>query len=574
MSTRSISTENQHGVTVITGAGAEGALAKALAGEGAQRVMLVAMARHRDGADRLAEALGERAVGVFTTERPQVPVEIADAATAFADAHEVDWVVAHGGGTCVGIAKAVALNREVKIAAVPTTYAGSERTDIWGLSADGKKTTGRDSKVRPSIVAYDPELSVGLPLPMTLQSLLNALSHSVEALYAVERTPEAEEAARKSVPLIMQALETLPGLPHDLDARASALAGAGLAGVALSGASMALHHKLAHVLGGLGLPHAPTHAALLPYSLAFNGPGAPEAVVALQQLTGVEDVPGALFDVLKSADLPADLKTLGVTWDQLEVLMERALSKQYPNPRPLDADSLKALLADAWLGRRPSWSPKQVALPSITGPHSGLYASTLGAEIESAEQVVIAVHGRGSDAEAMTRRIMGIVDHEDGLSILAPQAAARSWYPKGFLVPPTENEPHLSSALAALDAAWAKARSHHRAEDITLVGFSQGACLLLGWLKSRPHRPGAVAAFSGASIPVEGDFGQLAGVPVYMGKSAEDSWIPQAAFDETVAALQVAGARVTTEVPPGAEHTITAADAAHFNTLIDTSLER
>lgn len=570
----SVRDESVDGVRVLSGVGAEGRLVEALVEAGARRVLLIAMRRHAEGAARLSEALGERAAGIFTTDRPQVPQPVADAATAHAREVGADWLVSHGGGTVVGIAKAVALSLPVKIAAIPTTYAGSERTDIWGLTRGDDKITGRDARVRPALVAYDPTLSQSLPLPMSLQSLVNALSHSVEALYAERATARAREAALQSVPRIIEALRGLSASPADLEARALALEGAGLAGAALGGADMALHHKLAHVLGGLGLPHAPTHAALLPFTLAFNGPSAPEAMATLKSLSGIEELPGWLFDVLARAGLPASLEALGVQWDQLELLVGRALARRYPNPRPLTAEGIRGLLVDAWLGRRPTWAPRRVSLETPEGPHAGLEAVVAGAPLASARRVVIAVHGRGGDAERMAAQVLGFAEGVEGVSVLAPQAAARAWYPHGFRAPVVDNEPHLSSALASLDAAWAAATEGRDPAAVLVTGFSQGACLLLGWLETRAARPGAVVIFSGARPPLEGDYGQLEGVPVFMTISEEDRWIPLATFDETAQAIEAAGAALTARRRPGDEHVITPEGAAQLNHMLEDRDER
>ena len=169
-----------HDPRVVFGVGAERAAPELLAKLGARRVLLIAQERHAEGAERLAHALGERCAGIFTTDRPQVPGEVADAAAARARDAGADWVLAHGGGTPIGIAKAVALALPVQVAAIPTTYAGSERTNVWGVVRDGRKTTGRDDRVRPRLVVYDPELTLALDRALSLDSLFNALAHSVE----------------------------------------------------------------------------------------------------------------------------------------------------------------------------------------------------------------------------------------------------------------------------------------------------------------------------------------------------------------------------------------------------------
>lgn len=339
---------------VVFGVGAESAVAELLLELGAERVLLVAQARHAEGAQRIAHALGERAVSVFTSELAQVPGEVADAAVAAARAARVDWVVAHGGGTPIGIAKAIALELPVSIAAVPTTYAGSERTDIWGITREGRKLTGRDARVRPKLVVYDPLLTLPLSRALSLDSLFNALAHSVEALYAADATAEARRAAEDSIKPLVAGLVAIADAPTDVAGRTLALRGAALASIALGGASMGLHHKLAHVLGGsIGTPHARTHATLLPYTLGFNARAAPQAMQVLARALGNDDPPAFLYDLQRTLGLTTSLRSLGVTEDQLPLIADEVLQVSYPNPRPVDRASLLALLQDALHDRRP-----------------------------------------------------------------------------------------------------------------------------------------------------------------------------------------------------------------------------
>jgi maleylacetate reductase len=339
---------------VVFGAGAESAAPDLLIELGARRVLLIAQARHGEGAERVARALGARAAFVFTSDQPQVPGEVADAAVAQARASDVDWVLAHGGGTPIGIAKAIALALPISIAAVPTTYAGSERTNIWGITRGGKKATGRDDRVRPRLVVYDPLLTLDLDRAFSLDSLFNALAHSVEALYAADVTPDARSAAEESLPLLTLGITAVAADPRALEGRATALRGAALASRAFGAASMGLHHKLAHVLGGsLGTPHARTHATLLSYTLGFNAPAAPGAVRALSRAWNCDDPAAYLNDLQRSLGLQTSLRALGVTEDKLAAIADEALEARYENPRPVDRRSLLGLLDDALHDRRP-----------------------------------------------------------------------------------------------------------------------------------------------------------------------------------------------------------------------------
>jgi maleylacetate reductase len=347
-------TVQDSGDVVLFGPDSAAGLPAELASRGAERVLVVASPRWPALRHALAAALGSRHAGSFTDVAPQVPERVARAVVTAAQDTHCDWVLAIGGGSAIGAAKLVALDRPgVQLAAVPTTYAGSERTDIWGRSQDGHKQTGRDARVRPRLVAYDPAFPGTMPRLLRLRSLLNALAHSIEALYASEATPAAQTAARASLGPLWRALGS-PELPSE-DSRAEALYGAWQASEALGGASMGLHHKLAHVLAGsFGTGHAPTHATLLPHTLGFNLPAAPGLLSALQEAWGVERPAAALFDRLDQLGLSTALSDLGLTAENAHEAARLATRQPYPNPRPLDREALTDLLEQARLGRRPT----------------------------------------------------------------------------------------------------------------------------------------------------------------------------------------------------------------------------
>lgn len=540
------------------GVGTEARVAEQLVSLGARRVLLLCQERHRAGADRVAAALGGRSIGIFSEVAQHVPRDLADRASARATELHADWVVAHGGGSTVGLAKAIALQSDVRIAAIPTTYAGSERTNIWGLSADGQKQTGRDDRVLPQLVVYDPELSRGLPLMLSQQSLLNAMAHSVEALYAADATPRAREAAAESLEPLLRALRGLAAQPDDLALRSDALYGAYLAGTALGRATMGLHHKLAHVLGGsFGLPHAPTHAVILPYVVAFNAPRAPEALEVMQHALGADDVPALLWDTAQRLGLPTAVSKLGLRRQDLARAAELVLEATSNNPRELTRATLLELLSDAWHDRRPSLGARRVPL-SVRGPHAGLAAAAAGEP--QAPAAVIVVHGRGSSAEKLLERVRRLAPRAATLHFVAPQAADNTWYPQGFTSPLEKNQPKLDSAVSAVEAAWQEVTRRVEPHRVAVVGFSQGACLLLGWLRQGGATPGQVVALSGAAIALPGDFANLEGRRVFLSASREDSWVPADRFAATAAELAQAGARVTVDQRPGDTHAITPAD--------------
>jgi homogentisate 1,2-dioxygenase len=555
---------------VVFGAGAEASTAELLVELGARRVLLIAQDRHAEGAERIARALGDRAAGVFTTDRPQVPSEVADAAVTRAHDAGVDWVLAHGGGTPIGVAKAIALALPVSIGAVPTTYAGSERTNIWGITRDGKKTTGRDDRVRPRLVVYDPALTLALDRAISLDSLFNALAHSVEAFYAADATPDLRRAAEESFEPLIAGIRAIAAAPGDLAGRELALRGAALASMALGGASMGLHHKLAHVLGGsFDTPHARTHATLLPYVLGFNAAAAPALVRALHRAWGTGDAPAFLYDLQRSLGLETSLRALGVRADQLGTLAEHVLEATYPNPRPVERDALHVLLDDAFLDRRPSLVTRRIAVHA-PAPHGAVAATVRGAPIESARVVVLALHGRGASADRFAADLERRIGPRTDLTIVAPQAHDNTWYPKGFLAPLAENQPNLDSALSVVETLWHALVATVGAERVVVAGFSQGACLALTWLSQTSSRPRHVLAFTGAPTPLpHADFAAARGIELHISAAAGDSWVARETFESAVARFRDAGANVTAALVPGDTHAIHGPDDEALRRAVD-----
>ncbi len=290
-----------------------------------------------------------RRCATFIDVPQHVPKETLEAAAALADEHGVSGAVAFGGGSAIGVVKALALRRSLRKVYVPTTYSGSEMTNIWAVSADGQKTTGRDDRARADLVIYDPDVVDSMPLPLVFVSLFNALAHAVEAMYAPDVTPEVIEDASSSVRLLADAISTLSN-HDDRIAREAALRGAYHAGRALDAAQMGLHHKLAHVLGGtLALPHSPVHTVLLPHSLAYNRGHAAEAMRRLEpELSG--DPVAVIERLRRDAMAPTALRDLGMAESDIDRVVDEVFVRPYPNPRPLERAPLRALVRAAWNG--------------------------------------------------------------------------------------------------------------------------------------------------------------------------------------------------------------------------------
>ncbi|WP_232668673.1 maleylacetate reductase [Pseudonocardia sp. TRM90224] len=311
---------------------------------GAGALLVVASDRDAERVGELVEPLAERVAGTFTAVREHVPIATAQAARAAAAEVGADALLCIGGGSTIGAAKAVALTARIPIIAVPTTYSGSEVTAVWGLTEDGRKSTGTDLAVLPKVVVYDPDLTATLPTGLAVASGLNAMAHGVEAMWAPGRNPVSSVLAEDGVRDLTAGLRG--------SEPASLLRGAWLTASAFAVTGGGLHHKLCHVLGGtFDLPHAQTHAVVLPHVLAFNAPGAPEAGTRLARAFGVDDPVRALRELADELGVPHGLRELGLREDQIAeaaALTEPAVPKD--NPVPVGGGAMERLVRAAWAG--------------------------------------------------------------------------------------------------------------------------------------------------------------------------------------------------------------------------------
>lgn len=336
---------------VVFGSGCLAHIVDEVAGLGLSRVLVLCTPEQSDLGRRVADLLGQASTGVFDGARMHVPVDVAAAGTSEVRNRGADGCVAVGGGSAIGLGKAIALKTGLPLVCIPTTYSGSEMTPVWGLTENGDKLTGRDLSVLPRAVIYDPDLTVGLPPEMSASSGVNALAHAVEALYAPDVSPVialmAEEAAR----CLAAALPTVVAEPARAAARATALRGSWLAGACLGATTMSLHHKLCHVLGGtFGLPHAATHAVVLPHVAAFNLPAAPDAAAALGRALATDDPVDALHRLNVTLRNPRSLRALGLDREDLAAAADAVVARPYRNPRSVTRDAVLAILETAWHG--------------------------------------------------------------------------------------------------------------------------------------------------------------------------------------------------------------------------------
>ena len=289
----------------------------------------------------------------FNGAAMHTPTDVTETALAALDAAGADGVVAVGGGSAIGLAKALAARTGVTQIVLPTTYAGSEMTPILGETENGRKTTRSGPEIQPEVVIYDVALTLALPIGISVTSGINAIAHGVEALYAQNGNPVMDALALEGIRALVGALPGIAADPTDTAAREAALYGAWLCGTCLGAVGMALHHKLCHTLGGsFGLPHAQTHTVILPHALAYNAPAVPHVIAALGPILG-GDPAGGLYTLARDLGAPTGLRELGLPEQDIERATDLALQARYPNPRPLDPEAVRATLARAWAGDPP-----------------------------------------------------------------------------------------------------------------------------------------------------------------------------------------------------------------------------
>ncbi|MFG2517635.1 maleylacetate reductase [Streptomyces sp. NPDC048527] len=321
---------------------------------GARRILLIAHGSGAGPARDLCAPFADRVAATFTDVRPHVPVGVAERAREAAVG--ADLVLCVGGGSTTGTAKAVALTTGLPIVAVPTTYAGSEVTPVWGLTEGTRKTTGTDPRVLPRTVVYDPDLTLTLPAALSVASGLNAMAHCVEAFWAPRRNPVSSAVAEDGVRRLAAGLPAVVADPADAEARTDLLLGAYLAGSAFAVAGSGLHHKICHVLGGaFDLPHAQTHAIVLPHVLAFNAPDAPEAAARTAAALGRPDPARGLHEIGTKLGVPTGLRELGLRESDIDTVLDDILAlAPADNPRAVTRDGLRQLVHAAWAGGEPA----------------------------------------------------------------------------------------------------------------------------------------------------------------------------------------------------------------------------
>ncbi|MGR3502534.1 maleylacetate reductase [Pseudaestuariivita sp.] len=342
-------------VRVVFGAGTRLDVATEARRMGLRKALVLSTPNQRASALEIAEALGDLAAGVFCKAEMHTPVGVTDAAMAHVAETGADCVVSIGGGSTTGLGKAIAYRTDLPQIVIPTTYAGSECTPILGQTEDGVKTTLSDPRVLPEVILYDAELVQTLPIVMTVTSALNAMAHAAEALYAPDRTRASDALAVEGLEAFVTGLPQVLNDPADLAAREATQRGAWACGTVLGQVGMALHHKLCHTLGGtFDLPHAETHAIVLPHAIAYNARAARTELQPICDLLGGAEPGAALYDFAKKMNAPLTLEGLGLAEADLDRAADLAVSKPYPNPSAVTRADIRTLLQAAWAGDPPN----------------------------------------------------------------------------------------------------------------------------------------------------------------------------------------------------------------------------
>ncbi|HEV8550221.1 MAG TPA: iron-containing alcohol dehydrogenase, partial [Polyangiaceae bacterium] len=436
------------------------ALPELVRSAGGSRVLLITgpSARH---AERVKALLAPLPVELYTGARRHVPEDVVAEAERVLAASGADVIVTLGGGSTVGLGKALRLTHALPFIAIPTTYAGSEQTTLYGTTKDGSKKTGRDPKVRPDHVIYEADLVADMPKGLTVTSLMNALAHPIGTLGVGAAAGELRERALRAIALVYGALEALVATPSYTEARRNAQRGAALAAQVLEGKASP-HHALAHRLGGaFDLEHSALHSVLLPHSVHRLRTDAPAALAEIEARLGTRDLEAELFDLLVRAGVSTSLRGLGVGLAKFELCLGATTEPE------------RTLLRAAFHGRRPS---RTVRLEDWGLPEP---VSLSGPPLAQARRVVVALHGRGATADSVIGRVREITGNEGDIAIVAPQATDAAWYTAPYTAPRAELGEALASALDQASHALDRAIAAAGTARVALFGFSQGGCLAL-----------------------------------------------------------------------------------------------
>ncbi len=454
------------------------------------RCVLVVTTKSRRRIDEVIEALVVFSPVVFDGARVHVPQEVVAAAATVLAESGADTIVAVGGGSAVGLGKALRLTHDVKFAAIPTTYAGSEMTTTYGITKDRDKQTGRDPKVRPDVVLYDVDWTIDMPIAVTVQSLCNAVAHTVSVASVGALDNDARQEAFAAAAVVVRAIEDLLLQPRDRRAREEAQRGASSCAAALERAGRTgFQHALAHAIGGaFAVDHAALHAVLLPHTIAHLRTTNAALIDDLERAVGRVDVDAHLHDQLVRAGAPVSLDALGVAEAPVRGLLaareasSRGASDTAPS-QPTASGGAAALpvqvVADAQHGLRPPGRGGRIDLDahssddaSTGAPTSAPAALLAGPHPRDAKRIVLALHGRGAEAGTILRRMREIAGHDPSTSIVALRApgGADRWYAVKYDAPGAHKDAQVLSAIAQVEGALAALRRIAAGDGVSRTG--------------------------------------------------------------------------------------------------------
>lgn len=340
---------------IVFSCGAIKTLASELDNLGLRRALVLCTPEQREHADLVSSILGQSAIGQFTDAIMHVPVETVESATQVAESLDADCSVAIGGGSTTGLGKALALRLGLPNIVIPTTYAGSEMTNVWGMTQDGAKKTGRDDIVVPNLVIYDPELTVGLPAAISGPSGINAMAQAVVNVTAAQPNPMITALAVDGIRALARSLPQVVSNPADIEARSDALYGACLAGGSLGLGITGLHHRICHTLGGTyNTSHADTHAIILAHTVAFNASAVPQATAVVADALGSDNAATGIFELLNQVSNKTKLSQLGIKESDLDTIAKLVVEKEIVNPKSVREEDVRLIIDDAYFGRPPS----------------------------------------------------------------------------------------------------------------------------------------------------------------------------------------------------------------------------
>ena len=321
---------------------------------GGTRVLITCSKGMRGRISHVIERLGGMCVAVYAGAEPHCPERVAMAALDLFKEKKCDIVVAIGGGSTIGIGKAITLRTGAPLIVVVTTPCGSESTPIYGMLIGKVKKTGRDDKVIARTSIYDPLLTTSMSAHHTATIGMNSLAHCVEGLYGKETSPILDLYAVTGIKALISGLRGSLAEPEDLTARSQVLYGGMLSGYCLTLAGIAIHHKLCHVLGGHhGIPHGESNSVVLPYAVAYNESYAPDAMEKIMSAMGTTSASVGIFDFATEMNVPKSLKELGMKETDLDIAAEETVKTTPYNPKPLDVKSVREMLQQAYEGLRP-----------------------------------------------------------------------------------------------------------------------------------------------------------------------------------------------------------------------------